>query len=211
MSRHFLLSPADPLPSRWREAFPEGRCLAAGGDDTELAGLPADALLWACAPTSQLPELVTRLRRAHPDLPAVALDFEPTQAAAVAALEAGARGYCHALATTAMLTQVAVVVSHGGLWVGPELLSRVVAATHRLLPAADAVATSGLDKLSARERAVAEEVARGATNKEVARKLGITERTVKAHLGVAFAKCGVRDRLQLALSLQTRATVEAAA
>jgi DNA-binding CsgD family transcriptional regulator len=56
---------------------------------------------------------------------------------------------------------------------------------------------------------VAEEVARGATNKEAARRLGITERTVKAHLGAVFAKLGVRDRLHLALSLQPRADAEA--
>ena len=47
------------------------------------------------------------------------------------------------------------------------------------------------------------EVAKGATNKEVARALDITERTVKAHLGSAFGKLGVRDRLQLVLRLKT--------
>ena len=39
------------------------------------------------------------------------------------------------------------------------------------------------------------------TAPEVARQLGITERTVKAHLSAAFEKLGVRDRLQLVLAL----------
>jgi DNA-binding NarL/FixJ family response regulator len=50
-----------------------------------------------------------------------------------------------------------------------------------------------------RERQVAESVARGSTNKEIARVMGITERTVKAHLTASFEKLGVRDRMQLAL------------
>ena len=48
---------------------------------------------------------------------------------------------------------------------------------------------------------VALEVAKGATNKEIAATLGITERTVKSHLTLIFDKTGVRDRVQLALLL----------
>jgi DNA-binding NarL/FixJ family response regulator len=57
------------------------------------------------------------------------------------------------------------------------------------------------EELSGREAEVAREVVAGRSNKEIARVLGITERTVKAHLGAIFAKLGVRDRLQLALRL----------
>ena len=55
--------------------------------------------------------------------------------------------------------------------------------------------------LTTRERLVAEAIAAGKTNKEAARELDITERTVKAHLGAVFDKLGVRDRLQLVLLL----------
>jgi len=62
--------------------------------------------------------------------------------------------------------------------------------------------------LSMRELEVARAVSEGLTNKEVAWRLGITERTVKAHLGAVFDKFGVRDRLQLALRLAGRAGAE---
>jgi two-component system nitrate/nitrite response regulator NarL len=202
MSLHLLLSPSGRAPARWREAFPEGAAWTPAA--AELAALPADAVLWACAPAEELAALVARLGSQRPDLPVAALDLQPSQATAETVFAAGARAYCHALATAPMLLQVAVVVSHGGLWVGPELMSRMVAATRRILPAAATCGADG-DSLTVRERAVAEEVVRGATNKEAARNLGITERTVKAHLGAAFAKLGVRDRLQLALKLQGRA------
>lgn len=53
--------------------------------------------------------------------------------------------------------------------------------------------------LTRREQEVASAVANGSSNKEIARQLGITERTVKAHTGSVFQKLNARDRLHLAL------------
>jgi DNA-binding NarL/FixJ family response regulator len=53
--------------------------------------------------------------------------------------------------------------------------------------------------LTDREREVLRLVARGLANKEIARQLSISEKTVKAHLGSAFQRIGVRDRTQAAL------------
>ncbi len=58
--------------------------------------------------------------------------------------------------------------------------------------------------MSEREREVAFAVAEGLTNKSVAQRLDITERTVKAHLSAVFDKFGVRDRMQLALQISQR-------
>ena len=53
--------------------------------------------------------------------------------------------------------------------------------------------------LSGREQEVLSLVARGLANKHIARELGITERTVKAHLTSIFQQLGVTDRTQAAL------------
>jgi DNA-binding NarL/FixJ family response regulator len=53
--------------------------------------------------------------------------------------------------------------------------------------------------LTDREREVLRLVARGLANKQIARHLGITERTVKAHLTSAFQRIGATDRTQAAL------------
>ena len=60
------------------------------------------------------------------------------------------------------------------------------------------------EKLSKREIEVAEVVATGVTNREVAEQLHITVRTVKEHLTSIFSKLGIHDRL--ALILMTRST-----
>ena len=61
-----------------------------------------------------------------------------------------------------------------------------------------------MELLSAREKDVARAVAAGKSNKEVAKELDITERTVKAHLSAVFEKLHVRDRLQLVLVFSGR-------
>src|SRR5690606_30534690 len=115
------------------------------------------------------------------------------------AIAAGARGYVHYLAAAPLLQQLAQVVSLGGVWIGPELMQKLILVAR---PAAPRSANpQQLAVLTPREQSVAQAVADGKTNKEVARELQITERTVKAHLGAIFEKLGVRDRLQLVLLL----------
>ena len=55
------------------------------------------------------------------------------------------------------------------------------------------------EKVSNREAQVVDAAALGASNKVIARQLGISERTVKAHLSAVFEKLDVNDRLKLAL------------
>jgi DNA-binding NarL/FixJ family response regulator len=96
------------------------------------------------------------------------------------------------------------VVAEGGLWIGESLMERLLVGIARLPEAAVAPPQKNgwHDKLTERELEVARAIAAGASNKEVARQLGITERTVKAHVGVIFAKLEVPDRLHLALRIR---------
>ncbi|MBT0962440.1 response regulator transcription factor [Denitromonas iodatirespirans] len=195
MTQHLFIASNGQLNPRWRTAFPDATVR------TALGGERPDVLWWAQQPLDA--RAVADAIAAWPGTPVVVLSPTPRQEDAMLAIALGARGYCHSHATPAMLQQVAVAVTHGGLWLGPELMSRVMgAASARLSGEAPADTVDGFDRLTPRERDVALEVARGATNKEVARRLDISERTVKAHLGAAFEKLGVRDRLQLVLTLK---------
>lgn len=145
----------------------------------------------------------------------VLLSSVPQETEGLAALDARVRAYTHAHAVPRMLQEVALVVEHGGLWVGPELMQRLVGATHRaLVHKSNASAQSGMPKvwelLSAREAEVAHAVAQGQSNKEIAARMFISERTVKAHLGAVFDKLGVRDRLQLVVRLAASPAPDAA-
>lgn len=193
MSRHYFIAPIGTAPARWHAAFPDAEVLT--GADAGTAYDAADTV-WLSATLEDWPARLRSLLAAGVRA-VVVLSWQPQQHEALQALDGGARGYCHALAAPEQLREVAVVVHHGGLWIGADLMSRVIAAVSRVLPASAPAST--LDTLSPREQEVARAVAQGHSNKEIARQLGITERTVKAHLGTVFEKLGVRDRLQLAL------------
>ena len=165
----------------------------------------ADSQIWLHAEASDAAALGARVRQLaerHPAVPLVVMSAAPQQEAALHAMDRGARGYCHALSTPELLQQVSVVVANGGLWIGPELMKRMLLSVSSALDARGPAHSAELERLSPRERAVAAEVGKGATNKEVARALGITERTVKAHLASALEKLGVRDRLELVIVLK---------
>ena len=82
----------------------------------------------------------------------------------------------------------------------PELMQRFLALSMRVAPKPQSSEVE-LNALTSRELMVAEQVAKGASNREIAEALDITERTVKAHLSAIFEKLGVRDRVQLALAM----------
>ena len=133
--------------------------------------------------------------------PIVALSDVLTDNQGLDALSAGASGYCNAHAAPDVLRQVAATALSGGLWVGQWLLEKLLArlalaAAEKFTPPATSAWARGLTE---REIEVARAVAKGASNKEIANGLDITERTVKAHLGSVFEKLKLRDRLQLTL------------
>jgi DNA-binding NarL/FixJ family response regulator len=81
---------------------------------------------------------------------------------------------------------------------GNVLLSPRAAGPLMRSPGAPA-AGDGIDQLTTREREVLAELAKGRSNREIARALTVSEKTVKAHVSAVLAKLGVQDRTQAAL------------
>ena len=136
--------------------------------------------------------------RRYPDGPrVVVLTTFDLDEYAFAALRAGASGF---LLKDAPAEDViaAIRTVHAG--------DAVIAAstTRRLLDhiAADlptSLEDDGLGALTERERAVMVEIARGATNAEIASSLYLAEATVKTHVGRILSKLGLRDRVQIVI------------
>lgn len=191
MDKNIFVSISKVHPMRWQIAFPQAEVFKSIPDN-----LPAGSIVWL-----------------HNLLPGgthstgvrfVVMHDEPSDDKGLEALASGASGYCNAHATPELLRTIESVIRSNGLWVGESLLNRLVggigirshmSGRHEQHPA--------LQALSEREREVALCVARGESNKEIIRDLDIAERTIKAHLTAVFEKLGVRDRLQLAILLNT--------
>ncbi|WP_369225598.1 response regulator [Streptomyces sp. R39] len=103
------------------------------------------------------------------------------------AIEAGATGYLLKDAPREELFTAVRAAAQGRTVLSPAVASRLVSAVR-------APGAPGNGPLSAREREVLALVARGTSNREIARELFISEATVKTHLTHLYAKLGVNDR-----------------
>lgn len=206
-TRHLFVCFSGDGLSRWLTAFPTAAVIAHGA---AVKPPPANSLVWLRLDESR-PALdqLAALRKTVGAARVIVLANHPDSEEALSLFSAGVRGYCNAHATPANLRQVASAVQAGGLWIGEALMQRLLASTQAAMsrtPAAGLALeqtrrASGerLSTLTGREQEVARAVAIGSSNKEIARQLGITERTVKAHIGSVFQKLKARDRLHLAL------------
>lgn len=195
-----FVTPGATLRERWKQAFP-GASVAARTDDIDVASSRASGVVWLDLATTPPEQRTAQVQAAVAcGWPVVAMAATPGESEAFQLLNHGAVGYCHVNAAPEQLREIALVVEHGGFWMPPELMQRFLALSTRVVPTPPP-AEPVLDTLTSRELMVAEQVAHGASNREIAEALDITERTVKAHLSAIFEKLSVRDRVQLALAM----------
>lgn len=114
--------------------------------------------------------------------------------AVVPAIRAGARGYVSKEVEPSALAAAIRAVAAGHVLLGPEVAAALLSAD------AGQSADNGADpQLTAREREVLDLIARGRSNREIARALTVSEKTVKTHVSSVLMKLGVADRTQAAL------------
>ena len=197
--KHLFISASGELLPRWQEAFAKAVALSADKVPLSVKAEFVWLRLQAGIPVS---EQITLIRERCGEAAIVVLSDTPDDAEGIAAFSAFARGYCNSHSTPNVFKQIAATVSQGGLWIGESLMERLLVGISRVPVATNSAESEQKDTLTKREKDVALAIAVGASNKEVARQLGITERTVKAHVGVLFNKLKVTDRLQLALRVR---------
>jgi two-component system, NarL family, nitrate/nitrite response regulator NarL len=200
------LSDSGKVLPHWQQAFADLKALRFG--DPSMV-LPAPDIVWLRLHAEQpfRVQLLTA-REQVGQRPYVVMSDLPNDDEALAVFALGARGYCNSHASVAVLQQIATVVLQGGLWIGESLMQRMVGMSAQAIAPAVKVPEKDITAvLTHREIEVAQIVVSGASNKEIAAQLGITERTVKSHVGAIFEKLGVRDRLQLALLIRNQSII----
>ncbi len=114
-------------------------------------------------------------------------------ASASLAVRSGAAGVVYKDVDPDALVRAIRSVHDGHLLLAPEAAGSLLRSAGAWGPAA------GLDALTGREREVLAELTKGRSNREIARALSVSEKTVKAHVSSVLAKLGVQDRTQAAL------------
>ncbi|MFI1990938.1 response regulator [Actinoplanes sp. NPDC020271] len=112
-------------------------------------------------------------------------------------LRAGASGFCLKSMPTEELLGAIRIVARGDALIDPSVTRRLVTRfTDGLAPTPATNAPAELDRLTAREREILIEVARGHSNAEIAARLYVGEQTVKTHVSHLLTKLDLRDRVQ---------------
>jgi len=164
---------------------------------------PAALLLDLALPNLGGPGGIAAIQKLCSATKIITLTTAPDEREGIAVLKAGARGYCDREIDGPLLEKATAVVLKGEIWVGrkliPHLLEELTALTQQRLREAPGKSDDRLERVTPRERQIVDLLSAGASNKEIARRLNVTERTVKAHLTAIFRKLGLAGRLQLAL------------
>lgn len=198
-----LVTHDEGLESHWRNAFgsqvavriptllavPSEMTNAHGIVWVDLASLPSQAV--------RIPDPLSIVLKQS--MAVVAASSSPNDEEAMALLDRGFMGYCHAYSDLLTLRQVNEVVGSGNVWIGKNLMQRLLRRINGLAPSEAHPKSDWSDGLTQREKQVAILAANGASNQSIAEQCHITERTVKAHLSTIFQKMNLTDRLQLAL------------
>jgi two-component system, NarL family, nitrate/nitrite response regulator NarL len=203
----FITTLSKPLED-WKKAFPK---LILSNNVAELQ-LPHsdDLVFWLHMNEDRqqwLQETIQYILAQYKTAKVVVLANLPNQAEALFVLGQGALGYNHSYGPAAILKEIRTVMAHGGIWLGNELLKKLIEVSTKVTNTQADYVDSMLDKLTAREKETAEQAAKGLSNKEIARILDVTPRTVKAHLAAVFEKLQVKDRLHLALVLNKKLNI----
>jgi DNA-binding NarL/FixJ family response regulator len=135
-------------------------------------------------------EATKRLQALHPDVAVVVLTSFSDRDRILQALDAGAVGYLLKDVEPEDLAKAIAAAAKGESPLDPRAARALVSARRAAAPA---------EGLSEREREVLLMVVDGLANKQIAQRLSISEKTVKAHLTSVFRRIGVTDRTQAAL------------
>ncbi len=123
---------------------------------------------------------------------------EPSTTEGLELFQLGIKGYLNTFATVERITQALTTIAAGSIWLGPDILQAMIQSVTQ----DKQIDESWKTLLTERELQVVNLVLQSKSNREIAEKLFITERTVKAHMRNMFEKFDVSDRLALVLKIK---------
>jgi len=134
------------------------------------------------------PESLAALREGYPDSKIIVVSASESKDDILASLGAGVHGYIPKTLPSKSIRAAIESVLNGGVYVPAQVTERSVAQSNRR------GSEGNQPHLTARQCEVLEALATGASNKEIARKLNLTEGTVKIHLAAIYRQISVKSR-----------------
>jgi DNA-binding NarL/FixJ family response regulator len=149
-------------------------------------------------------ENLEKVKRSRPGIRQIVIGPDNNDELVLEAVVAGARAYLYSSAGPETVRMAIDVVVSGSIWAPRRLLSKLI---DRLLRVPDSKEVVKKLQLTERERQVLGLILAAKSNREIARQLGIEERTVKAHVGRLMRKTGADNRIELSMQALNQALV----
>jgi len=198
-----LLSSAnDSVIDRWKGLLKDKYDLDQANTLSELRSCCTDekfALILLHRPLVDT-ETFVEIRRLNPLCRIFLLSDKPNEEEGLTFLKLGIVGYANTYISAERLAEATRIVSSGAVWLGQKVMQRLILDSYnRAKEKAASDSEEKLKSLTTREKEIANLIAQGQSNLEIAANLDITERTVKAHLSSIYEKTKTGSRLNLAL------------
>ena len=148
------------------------------------------------SPSADLYEKIEGLKKCCPMHHMLILRELPTLQEGEFLMSKGIGGYGNANMTDVILLQALEIITSGNIWLYPALMSHIV---KKMTSLHHESKSEVLEHLTKREQEVAQLVARGESNKDIASDLSISLNTVKLHLAAIFHKLHIKNRVSLAV------------
>lgn len=142
-------------------------------------------------------EILQALRSARPDIRLIVSGPDGDDDLVLQAIVAGARAYLGRSSGPKAVRKAIEVVTSGSIWAPRLLLSRLI---DQLLPVPRAVQAAPKPELTPREEQVMKLILMAQSTREIARQLGIEQRTVKSYIARLMRKAGTDNRVKLSVS-----------
>jgi DNA-binding NarL/FixJ family response regulator len=146
-------------------------------------------------------ETLESIRRVRPELRLIVIGPAGDDELVLNSIIAGARAYLSPAADPETIRMAIEVVTEGSIWAPRRLLSKLI---DRLLRTPNSGSRSSAPRLTEREQQVLDLILMAQPNREIARQLGIEERTVKAHVSRLMRKTGAENRIELSMRALNR-------
>jgi DNA-binding NarL/FixJ family response regulator len=137
------------------------------------------------------------VRSSRPDIRLIVIGPEDDDELVLKAIIAGARGYLGLSAGPELARKAIEVVTLGSIWAPRHLLSRLI---DQLLHVPPAIRAARNPQLTLREEQVLKLILKAQSTREIARQLGIEQRTVKSYIAKLMRKTGADNRIKLSVS-----------
>lgn len=167
-----------------------------GDLEAALADPSVNLLIIGARGSGAIFEQIAEVRRARPDLRVLVASSHGDDETIVRCIQAGAKGYIDEACSIPDLLQAIRILAGGSIWAPRRLLSKFI---DRVLASPPGAMAPGKLYFTPRERQVLELLVAGCSNREIARRLTIEERTVKAHVAKLLRKVGVANRVALTM------------